>query len=77
MAHQPDRPRSFRVPWGPLLPMISIACCLVLMLSRPLETGIRFFVCLAIGLTIYFCYGQKRSLAERGTMKTGARAIRK
>ncbi len=59
----PDRPRSFRVPWVPLLPAISIVCCLVLMLSLPLETWIRFFVWLAIGLVIYFCYGQKRTLA--------------
>jgi basic amino acid/polyamine antiporter, APA family len=59
----PDRPRSFRVPWVPLLPMISIVCCLVLMLSLPLETWIRFVVWLAIGLVIYFCYGQKRTLA--------------
>jgi APA family basic amino acid/polyamine antiporter len=59
----PDRPRSFRVPWVPLLPGISIVCCLVLMLSLPLETWIRFFVWLAVGLVIYFCYGHKRTLA--------------
>jgi basic amino acid/polyamine antiporter, APA family len=59
----PDRHRSFRVPWVPLLPGISIVCCLVLMLSLPLETWIRFVVWLAIGLVIYFCYGQKRTLA--------------
>jgi APA family basic amino acid/polyamine antiporter len=59
----PDRHRHFRVPWVPLLPGISIACCLVLMLSLPLETWIRFVVWLAIGLVIYFSYGQKRTLA--------------
>jgi basic amino acid/polyamine antiporter, APA family len=58
---QPDRPRSFRVPWVPLLPAISIFFCLVLMLSLPLETWIRFFVWLAIGLVIYFLYGHKRA----------------
>jgi APA family basic amino acid/polyamine antiporter len=35
--------------------------CLVLMLSLPLETWIRFFVWLAIGLVIYFLYGSKRT----------------
>jgi len=59
----PGRPRSFRVPWVPLLPIISILCCLVLMLSLPLETWIRFVAWLAVGLVIYFCYGQKRTLA--------------
>ena len=57
---QPARPRSFRVPWVPFLPMLSILCCLVLMLSLPLETWIRFVVWLMIGLAIYFFYGRKR-----------------
>jgi APA family basic amino acid/polyamine antiporter len=58
---QPDRPRGFRVPWVPLLPGISIFCCMVLMLSLPLETWLRFFVWLVIGLFIYFLYGKKRT----------------
>src|SRR5580658_699813 len=59
----PDRPRSFRVPWVPLLPILSMLSCFVLMLSLPLETWIRFFAWLIIGLVIYFLYGQKRTLA--------------
>jgi APA family basic amino acid/polyamine antiporter len=58
---QPDHPRSFRVPWVPFLPILSMFCCLVLMLSLPLETWIRFFVWLLIGLVIYFFYGRKRA----------------
>ena len=58
---QPERPRGFRVPLVPLLPGISIFCCLVLMLSLPLETWLRFFVWLIIGLFIYFLYGKKRT----------------
>jgi basic amino acid/polyamine antiporter, APA family len=58
---QPERRRGFRVPWVPLLPGISIVCCLVLMLSLPLETWLRFFSWLVIGLFIYFFYGQKRT----------------
>ncbi len=61
----PDRPRSFRVPWVPVLPCISILFCAVLMLSLPLETWVRFFVWLAIGLGIYFLYGHKRTGASR------------
>jgi APA family basic amino acid/polyamine antiporter len=57
---QPERPRGFRVPWVPLLPVLSIVSCLVLMLSLPLETWIRFVVWLAIGLVIYFLYSRKR-----------------
>jgi len=58
---QPERPRSFRVPFSPFVPILSIACCFVLMLSLPLETWIRFFVWLVIGLFIYFGYGKSRA----------------
>jgi APA family basic amino acid/polyamine antiporter len=61
---QPDHPRSFRVPWVPFLPMLSILCCLLLMLGLPLETWIRFVVWLAAGLTIYFAYSRKRVAAS-------------
>jgi basic amino acid/polyamine antiporter, APA family len=59
---QPDRPRGFRVPGGSWMPIISIAFCAVLMLALPLETWVRFFVWLAIGLAIYFPFGRKRSV---------------
>ena len=35
--------------------------CPVLMASLPLETWIRFFVWLGIGLVIYFLFGKKHS----------------
>ncbi|MBZ5578741.1 MAG: amino acid permease [Acidobacteriia bacterium] len=64
---QPERPRGFRVPGAPWLPMISIVFCLVLMLSLPLETWVRFFVWLFIGFAIYFPFGRERSgLAGQG-----------
>jgi APA family basic amino acid/polyamine antiporter len=68
---QPERPRSFRVPWTPLLPLVSIACCLVLMLSLPLETWVRFIAWLAIGLAIYFWYGRKRTPAATTGSRSG------
>ncbi len=66
---QPARPRGFRVPWVPFTPIISIVCCLVLMISLPLETWIRFFAWLVIGLVIYFLFGRHRSTL-RETVKT-------
>jgi APA family basic amino acid/polyamine antiporter len=56
---QPERKRGFRVPLVPLLPALSIGCCLLLMLGLPLETWIRFFVWLIVGLCIYFTFGRK------------------
>ncbi len=58
---QPARPRSFKVPFSPYTPAISIVCCLALMLGLPLETWIRFVVWLVIGLFIYVGYSRKRS----------------
>ncbi len=58
---QPGRPRSFKVPFSPVTPAISVAACLGLMLGLPLETWIRFVVWLAIGLVIYASYSRKRS----------------
>jgi basic amino acid/polyamine antiporter, APA family len=58
----PERPRGFRVPLMPLIPILSIAFCLILMLGLPLQTWISFFIWLAIGLVIYFVYSKPRSL---------------
>ncbi|MFL6464391.1 MAG: amino acid permease [Bryobacteraceae bacterium] len=59
--NQPHRKRSFRVPFCPVTPAISVLCCLGLMLGLPLETWIRFVVWLVIGLVIYGTYSRKRS----------------
>lgn len=63
---QPERARGFRVPWCPWLPSLSIIFCLVLMLALPLETWLRFFIWLAIGLAIYFVFGRRNSVLETG-----------
>jgi APA family basic amino acid/polyamine antiporter len=58
---QPERPRGFRVPWSPWIPLLSMACCLLLALSLPLQTWIRFFGWSAIGFAIYFLFGKRHS----------------
>jgi APA family basic amino acid/polyamine antiporter len=60
------RPRPFRVPLVPLFPLLGVFLCIVLMLSLPLETWGRFFVWLAIGLSIYFLYSVRHSKLRRG-----------
>jgi APA family basic amino acid/polyamine antiporter len=62
----PQRPRPFRVPMVPIFPIVGVILCFALMLSLPLETWIRFFVWLGIGLLIYFLYGVTHSKLRRG-----------
>jgi APA family basic amino acid/polyamine antiporter len=57
----PDRPRPFRTPLVPWVPLAGIAICLYLMKNLPLATWIRFGVWLALGLAIYFFYGYRHS----------------
>jgi APA family basic amino acid/polyamine antiporter len=57
----PNAPRSFRTPFVPLIPILGIATCLFMMVFLPLDTWLRLFVWLAIGMAIYFGYGKKHS----------------
>ncbi len=59
---QPDRARGFRVPFVPLVPLLSMASCLVLMSSLTVENWIRFIIWLLVGLLIYFFYSRHRSV---------------
>jgi len=58
---QPDRPRAFRAPGGPLAPVVTILTCLLLMAGLPITNWIRFFVWLIIGLIFYYFYGHRHS----------------
>jgi APA family basic amino acid/polyamine antiporter len=57
----PGLQRGFRVPLGPLLPLLSVACCLLLMMALPLQTWLRFFAWSLIGLGIYMLFGRRHS----------------
>ena len=61
----PDRPRPFRTPLVPWVPLAAIACCVYLMTELPLKTWIRFFAWMAAGLVIYFLYGARHSRLNR------------
>lgn len=56
----PNLQRGFKVPLVPVLPIISIACCLFLMINLPLTTWMYFSVWLAIGVCVYFAYSKKK-----------------
>ncbi len=53
----PNRPRAFKTPFVPLVPILGIASCIYLMAGLPMVTWIRFGLWLLAGLTLYFVYG--------------------
>jgi APA family basic amino acid/polyamine antiporter len=58
---RPELERGFRVPLVPVFPIIGILLCLYLMLDLPIDTWLRFFVWMAVGLVAYFAYGRRHS----------------
>jgi APA family basic amino acid/polyamine antiporter len=63
----PARPRPFRTPWVPWVPLGAIVTCAWLMRELPAKTWLRFLGWLVVGLVIYFGYGLRRSRLNEGT----------
>jgi APA family basic amino acid/polyamine antiporter len=63
---RPDLKRGFRVPWSPVLPIISALICTYLMLNLSVETWLRFLIWLALGVGIYFAYSRRHSRIGTG-----------
>ena len=62
---RPDLKRGFSAPFVPVLPILSIAACLWLMLNLTALTWIRFVVWMALGVVIYVLYGRRHSVLGR------------
>lgn len=58
---RPEMERPFRVPFSPVLPIISALACLYLSLNLSIETWLRFAVWFALGLAVYFGYGRRHA----------------
>ena len=58
---RPDLPRPFKVPFSPVLPILSALASLYLMYGLPLDTWARLIIWMAIGLVIYFAYSMRHS----------------
>ena len=64
-VREPDRPRAFRVPFGPLVPVLGVVTCFAIMAALDGLTWIRLVVWLLIGLVVYFGYGRRHSRLHR------------
>jgi APA family basic amino acid/polyamine antiporter len=58
---EPDRPRAFRTPWVPVVPVLGVLSCIYLMLGLPWITWVRFALWLGVGLVFYYGYGYRKS----------------
>jgi APA family basic amino acid/polyamine antiporter len=58
---RPDLERPFRVPWSPVVPVLSAVACLYLMANLSVETWLRFLVWMVLGLIVYCGYGHRHS----------------
>ncbi len=72
---QPERRRPFRVPGSPWVPLAGIVICLSLMIALPVMTWIRFFVWMAIGMTIYWLYGRHHSVLGKSQAAAAAAKV--
>ncbi|MCG7409738.1 amino acid permease [Paenibacillus sp. ACRRX] len=62
----PNMKRGFKVPLVPLLPIISVGCCLFLMVNLPLQTWLYFGIWLLLGVIVYFGYSRRHSHLQKG-----------
>ena len=62
----PDRPRPFRTPFVPAVPVLGILACSYLMYGLPVDTWARLVIWMALGLVIYFAYGRRHSKVQTG-----------
>lgn len=63
LRHLPEMPHNtgFKVPFYPVLPIISGLLCFYMMLQLPAETWIASTIWFALGLVIYLTYGLRHS----------------
>jgi APA family basic amino acid/polyamine antiporter len=57
----PEIPRVFRTPWVPFVPIAGALVTMLQMAFLPVDTWIRLFVWMAVGIIIYFFYSRKHS----------------
>ena len=60
-SKRPDAHRPFKVPFGPVFPILGVISCVYLMVNLTVMTWVRFLVWLDFGMLIYWFYGRTHS----------------
>jgi APA family basic amino acid/polyamine antiporter len=58
---EPDRQRTFKVPFSPVTPILGLAFCVYMMFSLGLDTWIAFLSWMVLGFVIYFGYSVRKA----------------
>ena len=66
----PNQPRPFRTPWVPLVPILGVLFNGYMMYRLGWINWARLIIWLAIGLVVYFTYGQKHSRVQAMNAKS-------
>ncbi|WP_445491480.1 amino acid permease [Niallia sp. 03133] len=69
---QPELKRPFKVPFVPVVPILSVLFCGFLIIQLPASTWISFGIWMVIGLVVYFAYGRKNSELAKTEKKDNA-----
>lgn len=62
----PSRPRPFRTPLVPVLPLLAIAGCIYLAATLDGATWVRFLAWMVLGLVVYVVWARRRGEASAG-----------
>ena len=61
----PDRPRPFKTPWVPVVPILGILFNGYMMVKLGWINWARLIIWLAIGMVVYFTYSVKHSRVQK------------
>ncbi|MCD7112755.1 APC family permease [Limosilactobacillus agrestis] len=57
----PELKRPFKVPFGNVIPILSVVICIILLVSISLNAWLTYLLWLVIGLGVYFCYSLRHA----------------
>jgi len=61
----PDRPRPFKTPFMPFVPILGAVVCVTMMVGLGRHNWERLLIWMALGMVIYFAYGIKNSVVRK------------
>jgi APA family basic amino acid/polyamine antiporter len=66
---QPKANRPFKIPFGPIIPILAMLTCIAQMAALPGVTWIQLIIWVIVGLIIYGIYGYRKSILRHPSLK--------